>query len=343
MRRREFIAGLGGAAAWPEFIAGLGSAAVWPLAASAQQGDRVRRIGMLWGYDEHDPVAKLLLSTLTQALADLGWTDGRNVRMDVRWGRGDINRIRAFAQELVGLQPDIIAANTTLATAALQRETRTIPIVITGLADPVGSGLVAALNQPGGNITGFALLEPSGVGKLLGLLSEIAPGLKRAAFMFNPDLPPASAFMPSFETAARSLSVVPIMAPVHSDAEIETAIIGLAREPGGGLVVIADAFTNFHRAPIILAAARNNVPAVYWASFFARDGSLLSHGDGPDQVDNRRRAAPHVDRILRGAKPGDLPVQLPTKYEMAVNLKTAKALGLTVPQSILLRADEVIE
>jgi putative ABC transport system substrate-binding protein len=327
MRRREFIAGLG--------------AAAWPLAARAQQDTRVRRIGVLMAGDENDPTAKLRLSAFTQALAGLGWTDGRNVRMDLRWAGGDINRIRALAQELVGLQPDIILANSTAVTAAVQRETRTIPIVMVNVTEPVDRGFVAAFNQPGGNITGFTTLEASLGGKWLELLSEIAPGLKRAAIMFTPYMGIASVFMPSLETAARSLKVVPIIAPVHSDVEIETAISDLGREPGGGLVLMPDAFMTVHRAPIISAAARNNVPAVYPQSFFVRDGGLLSYG--VDQVDTWRRAATYVDRILRGAKPTELPVQLPTKFEMAVNFKTAKALGLAVPPSILLRADEVIE
>jgi putative ABC transport system substrate-binding protein len=325
-----------------EFIAGLGTAAAWPLATRAQQGERVRRIGVLLGPDENDPVAKTYITAFIQALAGLGWTGGRNVRMDLRWGGGDINRIRALAQELVGLQPDILVSSSTPATVALQGETRTIPIVFAGLGDPVASGLVARLDRPSGNITGFAQFEASIVGKWLELLSEIAPGLKRAAIMFNPDTFPVSVYMPSFETAARSLKVVPIMAPVHSDAEIETAINALGREPGGGLVVMPDIFTNAHRVPIISAAARNNVPAVYSGpSFFARDGGLLSYG--PDTVDTFRRAATYVDRILRGAKPAELPVQLPTKFEMVLNLKTAKAIGLTIPESFLLRADEVIE
>jgi putative ABC transport system substrate-binding protein len=328
--RREFITFLGGAAA------------AWPLAARAQQGNRVRRIGVLMSLDENDPVQKPYVSAFTQALADLGWTDGRNVRMDLRWHGDDNNRIRALAQELVGLQPDIILTNATLVTAAVQRETRTIPIVFVGVGDPVASGLVAQLDRPSGNITGFVNLEASLGGKWLEPLSEIAPGLKRAAIMFNPDTATASVvYMPSFETAARSLKVEPIAAPVHSDAEIETAITALGREPGGGLVVVPDLFTAVHRAPIIFAAARNNVPAVYWLSYFVRDGGLLSYGT--DQVDNWRRAATYVDRILRGATPADLPVQLPTKFEMVVNLKTAKALGLAVPPSILLRADEMIE
>jgi putative tryptophan/tyrosine transport system substrate-binding protein len=324
-----------------EFITLLGGAAAWPLAALAQQGDRVRRIGVLMTGDENDPLRKTYVSAFTQALEDSGWTDGRNVRMDLRWGGDDINRIRAFAQELVGSQPDIILTNGTPATAALQRETRTIPIVFAAVGDPVASNIVARLDRPGGNVTGFATVEATLGGKWLELLSEIAPGLKRVAIIFNPDMATALPFMPSLETAARSLKVVPITARVHSDVEIETAIIGLGREPGGGLVVIPDAFLIAHRAPIISAAARNNVPAVYAQSFFARDGGLLSYG--VDLVDLFRRAASYVDRILRGAKPTDLPVQFPTKYEMAVNLGTAKALGLTVPPSILLRADEQIE
>jgi putative ABC transport system substrate-binding protein len=324
------------------FIAGLGSAAAWPVVARAQQADRVRRIGVLMSGDENDPEQKRRLTAFTQAVADLGWTAGRNVRVDVRWTGDDINRIRAVAQELVGLQPDIILPNGVPATAALQRETRTIPIIFSSVADPVASGIVARLDRPSGNITGFASLEGSLGGKWLELLSEIAPGLKRAAIMFNPDINPVSLyFMPSFETAARSLKVEATTAPVHDDVEIETAIVALAREPGGGLVVTSDAFVTAHRVPIILAAARNNVPAVYIESNFVRDGGLLSYG--PDRTDVFRRAASYVDRILRGAKPGDLPVQFPTKFEMVVNLKTAKALGLTVPQSILLRADEVIE
>jgi putative ABC transport system substrate-binding protein len=297
---------------------------------------------VLWPGDENDPVLKTNFSAFTQALADLGWTDGRSVRIDARWGRGDINQIRALARELVGLQPDIILTwGTTPGTVAVQRETRTIPIVFAGVVDPVATGIVARLDRPGGNVTGFATNEPSIGGKWLELLSEIAPGLKRAAIMVNPDLPGPSAYIPSFETAARSLKVEPIIAHIHSDGEAETAIITLGREPGGGLVVIADTFTFAHRTPVIAAAARNNVPVVYSQSNLAKEGGLLSYG--PDSVDITRRAASYVDRILRGDEPGDLPVQFPTKFEMAVNLKTAKALGLTVPQSILLRADEVIE
>jgi putative ABC transport system substrate-binding protein len=315
MQRREFALGLG--------------AAAWPLALWAQPAERVRRIGMLMPFDENDPLVKSAPTAFTQALADLGWTEGRNVRMDLRWGGGDTNRIRALAQELVGLQPDIIVATATSAAAALQRETRTIPIVFVNVGDPVASGLVASLNRPGGNITGFGYLEASMGGKWLELLSEIAPGLNRVAIMFNPNTP------------ARSLNVAPVIAPVHSDVEIETAIIALGREPRGGLVVSSDSFMLGHRVPIISAAARNNVPAVYWASAFTRDGGLLSYG--VDQVDTWRLAATYVDRILRGAKPAELPVQMPIRFEMVVNLKTAKAIGLNIPESFLLRATEVIE
>jgi len=317
------------------------TAAAWSLAARAQQGERVRRVGVLMQGDETDPVRKGYVTAFTQTLANLGWTDGRNVRMDLRWYGDDINRIRALAQELVGLQPDIIVTASTAATTTVQRETGTIPIVFTNLIDPVASGIVARLDRPSGNITGFVNWESSMGGKWLELLLEITPGLKRAAFMFNPDTAPITAYMPSLDTAARSLKVEPIIARVHSDAEIETTFIALGQKPGSGLIVMPDLFTNGHRAPIISAAARNNVPAVYWASAFAREGGLLSYG--PDPLDNFHRAASYVDRILRGAKPAELPVQLPTKFEMAVNLKTAKALGLTIPSGVLASADEVIE
>ena len=251
IRRREFVALLGGAAAWP-------------LVARAQQRERVRRIGVLLSGDGGGFVP------LTQALVDLGWTDGRNVRIDLRWAGGDINRMRALARELVGLQPEIIVTMpSTPAAVALQRETRTIPIVFANGGDPVASGIVARLDRPSGNITGFALFEASLGSKWLDLLSEIAPGLKRAAIMFNPGTAPVSAYMPSFETAARSLKVELIIAPILSN-EIEAAIIALGREPGGGLVVLPDPFTSVHRAPIISAAARNNVPAVYYQSAYAR-------------------------------------------------------------------------
>ena len=314
---------------------------MWPLVAGAQQAERVRRVGMLMQLDENDPIVKPRMSAFTQELVELGWINGRNLQIAVRWYGDDTSRIRTLAQELVGPQPDIIVAGSTVAAVALQRETRTIPIIFANVSDPVTSGIVARLDRPTGNITGFANQEATLGGKWLELLLEIAPRLKRVAIMFNPDTAPVAAFMPSLEAAARLLKVEPIITPVHSDGEIETAISTLGREPGGGLVVMSDIFTVGHRAPIISAAARNNVPAVYSLSICARDGGLLSYGT--DQVDTFRRAATYVDRILRGARPAKLPVQFPTKYEIVVNLKTAKALGLEVPQSILLSADEVIE
>src|SRR5262249_35411580 len=248
-----------------------------------------------------------------------------------------------FAKELINLQPDVILSVSTAATAALQRETRTIPIVFVAVADPVGSGFVASLPRPGGDITGFIIQEAALVGKGLELLTEMAPGMKRAAFMFNPDNAPGggSYFLPTFKAAAEALKLEPIAAPVHSDAEIETAINSLGREPRGGLVVNPDAFVFTHRATTILQAARKHVPAVYRDSVFVRDGGLLSYG--PDLGDMFRRPAPYFDRILRGAKPADLPVQLPVKFEMFINNKTAKALGLTVPPMLRALADEVIE
>jgi putative ABC transport system substrate-binding protein len=262
--------------------------------------------------------------------------------MNVRWAGGGNNRIRALAREVVGQQPDILVTGGNPASIAVQRETRTTPIVFVNVGDPVASGIVARLDRPSGNVTGFATNEASLGGKWLELLSEIAIGLKRATIMFNPDTAPVSTYMPSFETAARSLKVEPITALVSSDGEIETVINDLGREPGSGLIVIPDVFMVLHRAPIILAAARNNVPAVYSQSAFARDGGLISYGTD-SVVDPWRGAATYVNRILSGAKPAELPVQLPTKFEMVVNLKTAKALGLTIPETLLATADEVIQ
>jgi putative tryptophan/tyrosine transport system substrate-binding protein len=326
-----------------EFIAGLGSAAAWPVVARAQQPQRIRRLGVLMANDENDPEANAHLSAFMKTLGELRWTDGGNLRMDVRWAGDNVDRTRVFARQLVDLQPDVILATGTPATAALQRETLTIPIVFAVVSDPVGAGFVAGLPRPGGNITGFATQEAAMAGKWLELLTQIAPGVKRVAAIYNPDTAPGGGtyFLTSFEAAARSLKVVPIAAPVRNDAEIETVITSLGREPGSGLVTMPDFFINDHRAPIISLAARSNVPAVYHATFFAGDGGLLSYG--PDLGDIFRRAAAYVDRIIRGANPAQLPVQLPTKYQMAVNMKTAKGLGLTVPPSILLRADEVIE
>jgi ABC-type uncharacterized transport system substrate-binding protein len=329
MRRREFIAGLGGAA-------------VWPVVARAQQG-RMRRVGVLVGWDENNPVAKRFLSKLTQRLQELGWTEGSNIRLDVRWAAGNVDRMRVFAKDLVGLGPDLILASTTPATAALHRETRTVPIVFVTVSDPVGAGFVASLSRPGANITGFINLEATIGSKWLELLKEIAPSVKRVAIMFNPDTAPGggSYFLPSFEAAARSFNVAPITASVHSEAEIETAIALLGHEPGGGLVVMSDGFMFVHRAKVISLASQHGVPAVSDRTLPTEQGGLLSYG--PVDDDMFLGAALYVDRILRGTNPVDLPVQAPTKFELAINLKTAKALGLDVPHSLLARADEVIE
>jgi putative ABC transport system substrate-binding protein len=332
MKRREFITLLGGAAA------------AWPLTARAQQpAERMRRIGVLMSI-ENDPDGKVQLSGFMQGLAEIGWTDGRNLRMETRWGGGDVNRIQTFAKELVALQPDVILAHGTPATAALQRETRTIPIVFVTVTDPVGDGFVAGLPHPGGNISGFLTSESAITAKMFELLTEIAPGLKRVAMLFNPDTAPGGGtyYFRDFEAAARSSKVEPIAARARSDPEIELVVTSLGGEPGGGLIVMPDYFMFIHSRPIILLAARNNVPTIYpWRSTVVGDSGLLSYG--PDLRDIVRRGAVYVDRILRGEKPADLPVQVPVKFEMAVNARTAKALRLTVPPSILVRADEVIE
>jgi putative ABC transport system substrate-binding protein len=327
-----------------EFITLLASAATaWSLAARAQQSDRVRHVGVLMGYAETDPEAKALLAEFTQALAEFGWIAGRNLRLDVRWAPAHIDLMRKFAKELVSLQPDVILTDSTPVTAAVKRETSTIPVVFAVVADPVGSGFVASLSSPGGNVTGFSSVEGSMASKWLELLAATAPNVKRAIFMFNPDTAPyiKSYLLPAFEAAARSLKVASAAAPVHNDAEIEAAMAALAREPGTGLLGMPDNFIEIHRALIISLAARYNVPAVYQTPVIARDGGLLSYG--ADFQDIFHRSARYVDNVLRGAKPSDLPVQLPTKYLMVVNLKTAKALGLTVPPTLLATADEVIE
>jgi putative ABC transport system substrate-binding protein len=294
------------------------------------------------GLDKDDLEAQTFLSAFTQGLAELGWTDGRNVRMEVRWAAGNVDRMRALAKALVDLQPDAILSQLTPVTAALHGETQTIPIVFVMVGDPVGEGFVASIPRPGGSLTGFMLWEPSLPSKWLQLLIETAPGVNRVSVMFNPDTAPfIGSYQPSFEAASRSLKVKPIMAPVRSDADIETAITSLGGEARGGLVVTGDAFTEVHRLLILSPAARNNVPAVYPNSGWARDGGLLSFA--PSMPDEFHRAASYVDRILRGAKPAELPVQLPVKFEMVLNTKTAKALGLTIPETLLATADEVIQ
>lgn len=326
-----------------EFIAGLGSAAAWPAAVRAQQREETRRIGVLMAYGEDDPEARAFLAAFRRGLQELGWAENRNIRIDLRWTAGNLERMQTFARELVGLRPDAILSDTTPVTAAVQQETRTIPIVFMTVSDPVGSGFVASLSRPGRNITGFSNHESSMVGKWLEFLTQIAPSIKRCAIMFNPDMSPyvMSYYLPFFEAGARSLKVEPVIAPIRNDTDIEGVINSLAGELTGGLIVMPDTFVFGRRAAIISLVASNRVPAVFNSSVFVRDGGLLSYG--PDYADAFHRAAAYIHRILRGDKPGEMPVQLPVKFQIAVNTRTAKVLGVTLPASIQLLADEVIE
>lgn len=329
MRRREFILG--------------GTAAMWALAARAQQSDRVRRIGVLMAHHESDPEFKNYLDAFRQGLQKLGWIEGRNIQIDTRWGALDDAEMRQrSAKELIALRPDIILTQNTPPTASMLQQTRTIPVIFVIVADPVGSGFVGSLARPGANATGFTIMEPTITGKWLELLKEIAPRVNRAAFMFNPATAPyVKIYLNTFQAAAASYNVEMILAPVHDKADLDTVIATEARKPNGGLVVIPDGFLNVHRAEIISLAARYGLPVVYPWRFFPEQGGLLSYGS--EMRDEFRLAASYVDRILKGEKPGDLPVQAPVKYELIINLKTAKTLGLTVPLSLLDRADAVIE
>jgi putative ABC transport system substrate-binding protein len=319
----------------------LGGAAAWSLAARAQQPFQMRRVGVLMYGDENDHDYQARLSAFMQSLTKSGWADSRNLLVDVRWTAANVDLVRRHAKELVALKPDVLVATSTSVTAAFQYETPAIPIVFVGISDPVGAGFVANLAHPGGNLTGFINIEAGMGGKWLELLNEIAPGIRRAAIMFSPDTTTAAYYMPSLEAAARSLGITSVAAPVRSDADIETAITTLGREPGGSFILPPDGFTTTHRGLITSLAEQARVPSVAAAASVAREGGLLSYG--PNYIDIYRHAASYVDRILRGTKPSDLPVQVPVKFEMIVNAKTAKALGLKLPQSILLRADEVIE
>ena len=331
MRRRDFISLIGGAAA------------TWPLAARAQQLERVQRIGVLMGFPESDSQAESFIAAFREGLQKLGWTIGRNVRIDTRWATpAEADSMQRSAKELVALQPDLILSHTTPTTAALLLQTRTIPIIFATVTDPVGSGFVAGLPRPGGNVTGFTLVEPTMAAKWVELLKEIAPRVNRVAMLFNPATATyADYFLKPFKAAAPFFAVEAIAAPARDTSELESVVAAQVRDPNGGLIVMPDSFTDANRQEIISLAARYHLPAVYAYRFFTERGGLLSYG--ADLRDNFRRAAVYVDRVLKGEKPADLPVQAPTKYELVINLKTAKALGLAVPPSVLARADEVIE
>jgi ABC-type uncharacterized transport system substrate-binding protein len=327
MRRRDFITLLGGAAT------------AWPLAVRAQQS-AIRRIGVLMGFAESDHGAQSGLAGFREELRKLGWMEGRNIEIDTRWATAE--SMQSFAKELVALQPDFILTSSTPATAAVLQQTHIIPIIFVMVSDPVGSGFVASLPRPGGNVTGFTAIEGSLGGKWVELLKEIAPQIARVVFLFNPAMATyAEYYLHPFKVAAASIGVEAVVAPVHDTSELESVVTTQAREPNSGLIIMPDAFIIGHRAKITSLAARYRVPAVYWSRFFAEFGGLISYG--PNGVDEYRRAASYADRILKGATPSELPVQAPIKFELVVNLKTAKALGLEVPTTLLARADEVIE
>jgi putative ABC transport system substrate-binding protein len=331
IRRRRFICALGGAAV------------AWPLAARAQQPSSVRRIGVLLGFAENDTEAQTRVAALREMLQKLGWTAEHNIRIDERWAAGDVDQLHHYAAELVRLNPDVIVGVSVAAVVALLRETRTIPIVFTQVSDPIGSGFVESLSHPSGNATGFINFEASMGSKWLELLKEIAPGVKRVAIIFNPDTAArgGSFYLGPFNAAAAKLAVTPIEAAAHDAGEIESALNALGTTPNGGVVAMPDALTLVHRELIIALTTRYRIPAIYPFRFFATSGGLMSYGVNP--LEQFPRAAVYVDRILKGEKPADLPVQAPTKFELVINLKTAKALGLTVPQIMQMTADEVIE
>jgi putative ABC transport system substrate-binding protein len=329
MKRREFITLLGG------------TAAALPLAARAQQGERMRRTGVLVNFTSDDAEGQARLTAFREGLRQLGWIEGRNIRIDVRWSGGDAERIRRYAAELVALAPDVILAATSSSVAALQQTTRTLPIVFVQVADPVGSGFVAGLAQPGGNTTGFTVYEWTIGAKWLELLKEIAPRVTRAGLLRDASNVAEIGLFGSVRSAAPAMGLDSSPLSLRDAGEIESSIAAFAREPNGGLIVLGGAAAAVHREQIITLAARYRLPAVYPDHVFVTTGGLISYG--PDRLDQYRRAASYVDRILKGEKPADLPVQAPTKYDLAINLKTAKALGLDLPSSVLARADEVIE
>jgi putative tryptophan/tyrosine transport system substrate-binding protein len=328
--RRQFISALGG------------TAVAWPLAARAQKAERVRRIALFMNLPEEDDWSKRCIAAFQQGLAELGWIEGRNIHIDYRWATADSRSIAISARELVALAPDIILASATDGLAAFQKATSTIPIVFVSVSDPVGQGFVTSLARPGGHITGFTAFEFSMGGKWMGLLKEISPTIQRVAVLFNPKTAPYfPLFLRSIERAAASFGVESTSAPIQNLAEIESVITALAKEPNRGLICPSDSYSSAHRKTIIALAAQHAIPAIFAWREFIGDGALICYGI--DRVDMYRRSPAYVDRILKGANPADLPIQQPTKFELAVNLKTAKALGLTVPPTLLAIADEVIE
>jgi putative tryptophan/tyrosine transport system substrate-binding protein len=329
VKRREFITMLGGAAV------------AWPVVARAQQPEKMRRIGVLMNLAERDPEGQARIGALREGLAKLGWTEGRELQIEYRWFAGDPDRARAYAAELVKLKPEVIFAGATPSVAALQRETRSVPIVFAQVADPVGAGFVASLARPGGNITGFASFEYAIAAKWLELLKQVAPQVTRVAVIYDPTNPETKEYLPVIEAAARSFGVQVSISVVRNAAEIERAIEEFAREPNGGLLPLPSPLMVVHRDLIISLAVRHRLPNVFAYRFYPIGGGLASYGI--DNIDLYRRAASYVERILKGEKPGDLPVQQAAKFELVINLKTAKALGLDPPISLLARTDEVIE
>jgi putative ABC transport system substrate-binding protein len=332
MRRREFITLLGGAAM------------AWPLAARAQRADGVRRIGVLMNLVATDARSQSYVAVFSEELRQLGWIEGQKIRIDIRWSGGDAQLARVYVAQLIGLQPDVILTASTTNLTAIREATTTIPIVFTEVSDPVAQGFVASLTKPGGNLTGFSMYEFSIGGKWVDLLKEIVPGLARVAVMFNPDTSPQSKFfMRSIGTAAPSLGVEVMVLPVRATADIEPTLDRFGREPNGGLILPTDSFTQLRQKMIADLAGRNRLPSVSAQPEFAKDGGLMSYSANINLIDQFRQAAGYVDRILKGWSPADLPIQQPTKFELVINLKTAKALSLEVPPTLLARADEVIE
>jgi putative ABC transport system substrate-binding protein len=330
MRRREFI----------KIVAG--SAAILPTMAHAQQAEKVRKIGVLMAHKEGDPEFQLYLEAFRQGLQKSGWVEGRNIQIDTRWGAlEDVEVRRRSAAEILSLKPEVVLSQNTPPTATMLEQTRDVPVVFLIVTDPVGSGFVKTLSRPGGNATGFTIMEPTTSGKWLELLKEIAPNIRRAGLLFNPKTAPfANYWLRPFDAAAKSLGIEPVAARVDVETDLETVFAAEAQGPDGGLVVMPDGFLNVYREEIVALASRYRVPTVYPWRFFPELGGLMSYGF--DQRESFRMAAAYVDRILRGEKPGDLPVQAPTKYELVINRKTANALGLSVPISLLGRADDLI-